>query len=233
MCGERESFARSEKALQEYRRRICQAMDFIEGHLEENPSLEEIARAASFSKYHFHRLFKSLVGESVGEFTRRLRVEKAACFLRFSHRVSVTEVAHRWGFSSSQNFARAFRKHFGCSPSEFRKRFRKIGTAASKEGDDFGKEERYAGWHHISIPERSNIMAMHVEVMEMPSYFVAYVRNVGPYGPESIPRRGRSFWEVGSPGAVTSRTPGPFTNVTLSKRISGVTMLCPWSFAPP
>ncbi|HOO63996.1 MAG TPA: AraC family transcriptional regulator [Synergistaceae bacterium] len=184
MCGERESFARSEKALQEYRRRICQAMDFIEGHLEENPSLEEIARAASFSKYHFHRLFKSLVGESVGEFTRRLRVEKAACFLRFSHRVSVTEVAHRWGFSSSQNFARAFRKHFGCSPSEFRKRFRKIGTAASKEGDDFGKEERYAGWHHISIPERSNIMAMHVEVMEMPSYFVAYVRNVGPYGPE-------------------------------------------------
>jgi AraC family transcriptional regulator len=72
----------SQKALQEYGRRICQAMNFIETHLEENPSLEEIARAASFSKFHFHRIFKGVTGESVGEFTRRLRLEKAACFQR-------------------------------------------------------------------------------------------------------------------------------------------------------
>lgn len=174
----------SQKALQEYGRRICQAMNFIETHLEENPSLEEIARAASFSKFHFHRIFKGVTGESVGEFTRRLRLEKAACFLRFSPGTSITDVAYRWGFSSSQNFARAFRKHFGCSPSEFRSQESKMGTFRGNEGNGFREEEIYSGWYHISVPERSKIMAMNVNVKEMPSYLVAYVRNVGPYGPE-------------------------------------------------
>jgi AraC family transcriptional regulator len=195
----------SQKALQEYRRRICQAMNFIEEHLEENPSLEEVARAASFSKYHFHRIFKNLTGESVGEFARRLRLEKAACMLRFSPRASVTEVAHRYGFSSSQNFARAFRKHFDYSPSEFREQLRKKGIMEGNERNGFGEEEGYAGWYHISVPERSSIMAMNVDVREMPSYSVAYVRNMGPYGPEGCGGAFQKLMEWAAPRGFTGK----------------------------
>ena len=200
-----DSFSNSRKALQEYGRRICSAMNFIERHLEENPSLDEIARATSFSKYHFHRIFKNLTGESVGEFTRRLRLERAACMLRFSPRASVTEVAHRYGFSSSQNFARAFRKHFECSPSEFREQLRKKGIMASNEGNGFGEGEGYAGWYHISVPERSIIMAMNVEIKEMPEYFVAYVRNVGPYGPEGCGGAFQKLMEWAGPRGFTGK----------------------------
>ena len=56
----------------EYRRRICRAMDYISRNLESELSLEEIAQAASFSMFHFHRIFKAVVGETVSGFTRRL-----------------------------------------------------------------------------------------------------------------------------------------------------------------
>jgi len=42
------------QSLDEYRRRMCLAMNYISRHLDENPALEEIAAAAHFSKYHFH-----------------------------------------------------------------------------------------------------------------------------------------------------------------------------------
>ena len=48
----------------EYRKRACQAMDFISRNLDRDLSLEEIAEAGSFSMFHFHRIFKAVVGET-------------------------------------------------------------------------------------------------------------------------------------------------------------------------
>ena len=62
----------------EYRKRVCLAMNFISENLDRDLSLEEVARAGSFSKFHFHRVFKAAVGETIAEFTRRLRLEMAA-----------------------------------------------------------------------------------------------------------------------------------------------------------
>ena len=62
----------------EYRQRICRAIDFINAHLAEGPSVAQIVRAAPFSSFHFQRLFRVIVGETVAEFTRRLRLEAAA-----------------------------------------------------------------------------------------------------------------------------------------------------------
>jgi AraC family transcriptional regulator len=56
----------------EYKKRTCRAMNFISRNLDRELSLEEIAREASFSMYHFHRIFKAVVGETVAGFTRRL-----------------------------------------------------------------------------------------------------------------------------------------------------------------
>ncbi|MEZ6120711.1 MAG: AraC family transcriptional regulator [Pirellulaceae bacterium] len=105
---------------QEYHRRICRAIDFINQNLASNPSVAEIAKAAPFSKFHFQRLFKALTGESVAEFTRRIRLETAARRLRFRPHDDITTLAFDLGFSSSQNFAKVFKKHFGVSASEYR-----------------------------------------------------------------------------------------------------------------
>jgi AraC family transcriptional regulator len=95
-------------------------MDYISRHLDRDLSLEEIARAASFSKFHFHRIFKAVVGETVAGFTRRLRLERAANRLVACSRDDITKIAMDCGFSNSQNFATAFRQHFGVTPTAYR-----------------------------------------------------------------------------------------------------------------
>ena len=92
----------------EYRKRVCRAMNFISQNLDRDISLEEIAEAASFSMFHFHRVFKAAVGETVAGFTRRLRLELAANLLLSNNHGDITTIAFECGFSTSQNFAKAF-----------------------------------------------------------------------------------------------------------------------------
>ncbi|NLB64872.1 MAG: AraC family transcriptional regulator [Lentisphaerae bacterium] len=166
----------------DYRQRVCRAMDFIHAHLHRELSLEEIARAASFSAFHFHRIFSAVTGETVFGFVRRLRLERAANQLLGRPQSDITSIALDNGFSSSQNFAKAFRAHFGCSPSAFRRR--KDGNKMSKERQadslrlmqDAGQVERTS-----PQPERKWTMQKR-EVKNMPLWHVAYMRRLGPYG---------------------------------------------------
>ncbi|KAB2888901.1 MAG: AraC family transcriptional regulator [Desulfobulbaceae bacterium] len=171
----------------EYRRRICRAMNYIGAHLDRDLTLEEIARSANFSMFHFHRVFKAVVGETVAEFTRRLRLELAANKLIMDRRGSITEVALSCGFSSSQNFARAFRQSFGTSPSAFRKNS-KQGNIFSNRGNASSPLLQYSPDTLAIAPIADNHQGgdtMHAAVQEMPEYHVAYVRKMGPYGKET------------------------------------------------
>jgi len=87
----------------DYKKRVCQAMNFISHNLDRDLSLEEIAEAASFSIFHFHRIFKTLVGETVASFTLRLRLEFAANRLLSNQHDDITTIAMDCGFSNSQN----------------------------------------------------------------------------------------------------------------------------------
>ncbi len=95
----------------EYRARINRVLDYIEHHLDEALTLEVLADVASFSPFHFHRIFSALTGETLGRFILRVRVEKAAGRLIDNPRASITEIALDCGFSGSAAFARAFRTH--------------------------------------------------------------------------------------------------------------------------
>jgi len=168
----------------EYRKRVCRAMDYISRNLDRDLSLQEIARAASFSEFHFHRIFKAAVGETVAAFTRRLRLERAANRLVASWRDDITTIALDCGFSSSQNFAKAFRHHFGMTPTAYRNS--KKGNKAGKRENAWSLQAMYTSDMPFIGPvnnERRN--AMNGKVREMPEYHVAYVRKMGPYGKET------------------------------------------------
>lgn len=176
----------------EYRVRACQAMNFISRNLDRTPSLDEIAEAALFSKFHFHRIFKAVVGETVAGFTRRLRLERAAGRLLSNPLHDITEIAIGCGFSSSQNFAKAFRQHFEMSPTEFRKS--NNGNKVSNGGNDFGLQVTYdpeTVFTNQKTEQRIN--TMNAEVKEMPEMNVAYIRKMGPYGKETA---GEAFAEL-------------------------------------
>lgn len=104
----------------EYEKRVNRVIDYISGHMDEDLSLEKLASVAAFSPYHFHRVFKSIVGENLNEFVQRVRIERAASSLINCPLGSVLEIALDNGFGSTPAFARAFKEHFGMSATEWR-----------------------------------------------------------------------------------------------------------------
>lgn len=87
------------------------------------PRGADMAKAASYSRFHFHRVFKSVMGETPGELRRRLLLERAA--FQLTHRSEpVTQVAFDAGYESLEGFIRSFRRAFGLSPGAMRKQKR-------------------------------------------------------------------------------------------------------------
>ena len=64
--------------LQDYQERMLRVLVHIQQHLDEELALEALARIACFSPYHFHRIFRGMLGESLQEHVRRLRLQRAA-----------------------------------------------------------------------------------------------------------------------------------------------------------
>lgn len=102
------------------RQRIERTLSFIDEHLGEGLDLEALARIACFSKFHFHRVFKLAQGMSPQQYLTRRRLERAYHFLVNAPELPVGELAGLLGFSSSSNFARAFREQFGFRPRDLR-----------------------------------------------------------------------------------------------------------------
>ncbi len=180
----------SNKHRAEYELRVNRVLDYIREHIGEELSLETLAGVAAFSPFHFHRIFKAMTGENVKELVQRTRLESAASRLVYAQD-EILAVALDHGFRSASAFARAFKERFGVTASEWRAgawRARKnwlsdgnpctavgkggeaAGDAAAQDGSTTGQD---AGFEEIP---------MDVTVKNLPSYRVAYLRNVGPYG---------------------------------------------------
>lgn len=102
-----------------YSQHISDVKSYIRRHISEPLNREVLADVAGFSVPHFHRIFTTYVGENIGDYVRRLRMERAGRKLRMGA-VDITEVAHAAGYATHAAFSRAFKRHFGLSPSEFR-----------------------------------------------------------------------------------------------------------------
>ncbi len=182
---------------EEYAQRINRAIDYIEAHLEEELSLDKLAEVACFSRYHFHRLFGALVGENLGQFIQRIRLERAASKLLRNPKKTITEIAFECGFSSSAVFARAFREAFGVSAGQWRaNRGAEDGKICKTEGNSgktvrnvrkaFDASSLYIEGNNITqtwriaMKEKPGIEA-NVVVREIPEMQVAYIRHIGPY----------------------------------------------------
>jgi AraC family transcriptional regulator len=103
----------------DYQLRVGLAIQHLEQHLDDDLSLPELADVASFSPFHFHRIFRALTGEGVAERVRRLRLERAAARLRNTSR-SILEIALEAGYQAHESFTRAFEAAFHTSPSHYR-----------------------------------------------------------------------------------------------------------------
>lgn len=166
---------------------IQRVIAFVATHLDDALDLDTLAADACLSPFHFHRVFRGMVGETPMEFVRRLRLERAAWRLATTT-APVTAVAFDAGYEAHEAFTRAFRQHFGASPSEFRATPRAHHHLAAPCGVHFDPHGGVAPF----VPRSTGGTAMHVDIESQPACRLATVRHLGPYN-----QIGRAFGELG------------------------------------
>ena len=151
--------------------------------------LDALAKEAAMSTFHFHRMFRGLVGETPLELHRRLRLERAAWQLLNTDAL-ITQIAFTAGYETHEAFTRSFGASYGCSPSVFRAS-RDPGSAgtystfriqlATRSGLHFPELLAEPG-HESSLFIATNTgVTMHVEIRELPAQRLATVEHRGPY----------------------------------------------------
>jgi AraC family transcriptional regulator len=164
----------------DYVDRVNRAIDHVTRNLGQPLKLDEVAKAACFSPYHFHRIFRALVGETLHDFVKRVRLERALYLMSHGDRTTLTQVALACGFSSSSDFSRSFREHFGVSPRAF-------------DVDEFRRAQRDRlmnampdGAGSARLPEPANSEAFAVRLRDLPERRVAYLRVFRPYEGDGV-----------------------------------------------
>lgn len=165
-------------ANEEYNRRINRVIDYLQTHLSEAPKLEELAKVACFSEFHFHKIFTAVTGESVNNFTNRLRLEKAAKLLRFSER-SITDIALDCGFSSSSTLSRSFKAHFGVTPRQLKKDGQFKNSKICKELHPI-----HEYLLPMSLEEKQK--SFPVSLKKLPEWDIAYIRVLNSFEGDSV-----------------------------------------------
>jgi AraC family transcriptional regulator len=156
---------------QDYHERIVRTLVFLQEHLDEDLPLDRVAAVAAFSTFHFHRIFRALVGEAPAEYIRRLRLERAAQCLKRGE-APVVDLAFAAGYETHEAFTRAFRAMFGVPPSEYRAAHRPMPESAS--GTHYGEAMTYHAPDYGEPPA--------VEIVEAAPLRVVFLRHIGPYG---------------------------------------------------
>ncbi|MDJ1504321.1 AraC family transcriptional regulator [Xanthocytophaga agilis] len=172
------------QSRQEYIARINKVIDYIKSHLDEELSVDHLAEVSCFSKFHFHRIFRSVVGETVNQFVKRSRIERAAFYLRNNPGKSVSEVATDSGFINLASFARTFRETTGASATEWKQKLIFENSKNCKTDRTDGKVIHFYPTYlaSSSINQEANMIhtpnKIQVEIRELPAMHVAYVRSL-------------------------------------------------------
>lgn len=116
---------------QDYVKKVLKVLIYIEDHIEEEMMIEDLAKVACQSPFHFHRIFHIVIGEPVYKYVRRLRLEKAAMKLRYTDQ-SITEIAMDSNYDTPSAFTRAFKQCIGKSPRDYRTLYKEVNAMTRK-----------------------------------------------------------------------------------------------------
>ena len=116
---------------EEYVKRVLKVLIYIEENIDEDLTLEQLAKIACYSPFHFHRIFQVVVGETIHGYIKRLRMQIAAAKLRYSER-AVTEIALDASFETPSAFTKAFKQFMGSSPKNYRSLYSALNKMAQK-----------------------------------------------------------------------------------------------------
>jgi AraC family transcriptional regulator len=171
-----------EESIKEYYFRINKSIDYIKKNLHEELSLEKLASLSNFSKFHFHRIFKSVTGTTLNEFIKNARIERSLFFLTHNSSKTINEISIDCGFLSISSFSRSFRETQNITPSEWRKANKNsnIGIMDSNIGQIDIRIENYLALklNNLNFNKMSETHKVDFTIENLEEFNVVYIRNL-------------------------------------------------------
>ena len=158
---------------QDYLRRMNIVIEHINNNLDKKLSVTDLALISNFSPFHFHRIMKGLLGEPIGNFITRTRVETAARLIRYTN-IEIQDIAYRVGYDSPSSLNKIFKQYYNVSPSEYRNN------------------------KNITIMRPAlnnyNIKLKDPKIVELSDRQVIYINIIGEYGNENYNNTWTKLW---------------------------------------
>jgi AraC family transcriptional regulator len=184
--------------------RLLPVLVHIQANLDQDLSLEALANRVRLSPFHFHRLFRSAVGETLKQYTQRLRLERAANRL-VVHEATILDVALESGFHSHETFSREFKRRFRVTPGGYRQWGRgkmKLSSLVTPPLDQL--------YNDFELSQ--------TKVTRMAELHLAFIRHVGPY--ETVTD---TLWHKLADWAQSKRLPLDLVFLGIAQDAPGVT----------
>ncbi len=158
----------------DYQERLNVVTEYIDNNLDEELSITVLAEISNFSPFHPHRIFKGFLGEPIGNYITRTRVEAAAHLIRYS-KLEIKSIAYNVGYQSPSSLNKIFKQYYNISPTEYRKDKKNVAVRP--------------------IINNSNIKLKSPEIIEIPKKQVVYIRIIGKYGNIYYQKTWNELWD--------------------------------------
>lgn len=163
-----------------YLERLNRVLDHIRADPGGAHTVDSLAAIACFSPFHFHRVFTSLIGETVGSFVRRVRLERAVALMKALPGRSLSRIALQSGFASLSDMSRAFRAAYGMAPARWDRATPLMENRKNRQADDPCR--RYTD---AELARDHAAGTFPVSIRERPALRVAYLRIANSYDVET------------------------------------------------
>ncbi len=158
---------------EEYLRRVNLVVEYINNHLDGELELAKLAELSCLSPYHFHRIMRAFLGEPLGSYVSRIRVETAARLLRYSN-LSVQEIADNVGYDTPSSLTKVFKQYYNISPTEYR------------------NNKTYTIMRPLLLSEELNLKSP--KITELEAKQAIYIRLTGAYNELDFPGTWGRLW---------------------------------------
>ena len=174
----------------DYKNALYPVLDFINQHYNQSLKPEALERLSFYSYRNLQRIFKSIFGETIGAYQKRIRLENAAKLLHYSDK-SITDIALEVGYGDLQAFRKAFKKFFGQSPSQLRPEL-------------YGLLDRL---HQKKSITQEAVEGLEATEVFLPEQEVVYYKYIGAYDNASLDAAWEELYNACHPAVLKQHSP--------------------------
>lgn len=160
--------------LDEYQKQMYFIIEYINNHLDSTIDLTKLAALSHFSPFHFHRITRAFLGEPIGAYILRIRLETAAKLIRYSD-LPINIIAERIGYDAASSLSKAFKQFYGISPTEYR-----------------------TNKNHSIMKTSQTEVTLNIKkakILELPVRKVIYIKLIGEYKQLDFAGSWQSLWQ--------------------------------------